>query len=70
MSTDKDRDHEDAVLDHLQQVAYVKKAMLQTALRISSEFPSEATTLLRAIKHLTQSADRLLGDTVVTAPSQ
>ena len=63
-----DHDIQDAILEHLREVAVVKRAMLQTAVAISDEFPTQGAVLLRAIKAITKSADRLLGDTAVTEP--
>lgn len=58
---------EDAILDHLHGIAYCKKAILQVAVTISNEYPSEAGVLLKVIKSMTSSADKLLGDTVTTS---
>ncbi len=66
-TVDDSRDFEEAVLQHLQEVAHVKRAMLQTAVRISNDYPSDAAVLLRTISALTRSADTLLGDTVTVS---
>ena len=55
----------DTVLGHLREVAAAKRAMLEVALNIQDSYPTQAYTLLGVIRGLTQSADRLLGDTVV-----
>lgn len=65
-----DRDTQDAILVHLREVAHVKRAMLQTALKIADDYPTDGVVLLKAIKSLTASADRLLGDTAVTGPPE
>jgi hypothetical protein len=56
---------EDAILDHLRQVALVKRALLQVANAIVGDSPNEAALILRSLTHLTKSADNLLGDTIV-----
>jgi hypothetical protein len=56
-------DLDSAVILHLQEIAIAKRALLQIALTINSDYPSEATVLVRACKSLTRSADKLLGDT-------
>ncbi len=59
---------EDAVLEHLQEVAHVKRALLQVAKTIANDYPTEAHVTLTTIRSLTRSADKLLGDTV-TGPA-
>ena len=55
----------DTVLEHLREIAAAKRGLLQVAVAIAEDFPSEAHTLLSMIHGLTRSADKLLGDTVV-----
>lgn len=57
---------EDAILEHLHEVAVIKRALLQVASTISPDFPSEAGVTLHCLAALTKSADKLLGDTVVS----
>lgn len=63
-----DHDTQDAILTHLREIGVVKRAMLQTAMEIAGEFPTQSAVLLSAIKELTNSAHVLLGDTVVSGP--
>ena len=60
-----DRYLEDSILAHIHVIAHSKRAMLQVALEISDEYPSQAAILVTAISALTRSADKLLGDTNV-----
>lgn len=53
-------------MEHLREVAAAKRGMLDIALEIQADYPTQAHTLLGMIRGLTRSADRLLGDTVVT----
>lgn len=56
---------EDTILDHLREVSYAKRAMFSVAVDIHEDYPSQAHTLLSAVKGLTASANKLLGDTAV-----
>ena len=56
---------DEAVIQHLQEIARVKRALLEVAFVISDEHPAQASLLVRTVKGLTKSADRLLGDTLV-----
>jgi len=56
---------DDRILDHLRAVAHTKRALLQVAVDITDEFPTQAGVLVSIITSLTRSADKLLGDTVV-----
>lgn len=61
-------DHEnldDRILDHLRIIAHTKRALLQVAVDISDEYPTQAGTLIAIITSITRSADKLLGDTNV-----
>lgn len=55
----------DSILLHLQEVTMVKKAILQVAFEIADEYPAQASVLVRAVRGMTTSADKLLGDTMV-----
>ncbi len=55
----------DAVLAHLQEVARAKRVAIEVAVAIAQEYPLEAADLVRSVKVLTRSADKLLGDTNV-----
>lgn len=59
---------DDAILAHLYTIARAKQALLEVARSIRDEHPTEANLLLRTIRELTVSADKLLGDTAVTGP--
>lgn len=59
---------EDAILGHLRLVAHSKRALLQVAVDISNDFPSQAALIITIITSMTRSADTLLGDTSVTTP--
>lgn len=61
-----EHDLQDAILEHLREIAVVKKAVMQTAVKIAADYPTDGAVLLRAIRSLTLSADKLLGDTSVT----
>lgn len=61
-------DIEDAVLQHLHEVAHMKRGMLEVATAIQADYPTQARLILVMIRQLTRSADRLLGDTVVDGP--
>ena len=54
------------VLEHLQEVANAKRALLKIGADIADENPVHANTILIICRALTRSADKLLGDTVVT----
>lgn len=56
---------DDRILDHLRIVAHTKRALLQVAVDISDDYPTQAGTLIAIITSLTRSADTLLGDTNV-----
>ena len=58
-------DLDDRILDHLRIVAHTKRALLQVAVDISDDYPTQAGTLIAIISSLTRSADQLLGDTNV-----
>lgn len=60
-----DQNKADAILNHLRIVAHSKRAMLQVAVDITREYPTQAATLVAIITSLTRSADGLLGDTNV-----
>lgn len=62
-----DREHlEDAILEHLRNVALTKRAILEVAMTIADDYPTQGRLLLATISALTRSADKLLGDTNVT----
>jgi hypothetical protein len=62
---DHDRERvETAVIEHLQEIAHAKRAILQIARKIVYDYEADADTLLRVVVVLTRSADRLLGDTM------
>lgn len=54
------------ILDHLQEIANSKRALLQIGADIAVGHPGHAHTILNVCRALTRSADKLLGDTVVT----
>ena len=57
---------EDRVIEHLQEIGHAKRAILQVAVKISHDFPTDAELLLSVILGITRTADKLLGDTQVT----
>lgn len=63
---DRSEEVENAILEHLHSVSLVKRAILSAVKDIKDEYPVQAVLLLDAAKELTRSADRLLGDTLVT----
>lgn len=56
---------ESAILAHLHNIALTKRALLEVAINIADEYPTESRLLLSTITGLTRSADTLLGDTNV-----
>lgn len=64
--TKEQEKHQDAILAHLYEIAAAKRALLDIAMAIHDYFPTQATVIMTIIKALTNSADKLLGDTAVT----
>lgn len=58
-------EYDEAIVKHLREVAHAKRAMLQIVLDIAEDYPSQAVVLVRIVKDLTRSANKLLGDTAV-----
>jgi len=54
---------DDRILDHLRTIAHTKRALLQIAVDVADDYPTQANTLIYVIASLTRSADMLLGDT-------
>lgn len=60
------KQHQDAILAHLYEIAAAKRALLEIAMAIHDYFPAQAAVLMTMVRSLTTSADKLLGDTAVT----
>jgi len=61
-----EHERQETILRHLVEVAAAKRALLEVAEVVRSDYPVQASLLLITIRSLTRSADRLLGDTAVT----